>query len=312
MNKSVVAKAVLLGLIASPSFATTIYDNDGTELAVGGRVEFRGDFIGSDGVKNDGTMEDLSRARLNVEGSSEVTSDVTAFAFWEAEFTSEDSEQIDNRYIFAGLDTQVGAFSVGRQDTAAVIVSDMTDTTEFSGVQQAITASSDQQDAVFAYALELDTFSVTASFQASSDDGQDRYSVAGIYMTPFGLDLGLAYSAGDVTPDGETKDESEDQVLAGLSYTFGDLYFAGSYSTGKVEGDDFDAYELVTIYDLTEKFTLAALYTYQEVDSTDDVEGFELVGYFDINSSAQGYASYYANQISGQEDTLRLGLKYSF
>lgn len=66
MKKAALTTAILTALVSAPSFAATVYKNDGTELKVGGRVEFRGDFIGSDGAEVEGSMEDQSRARLNL------------------------------------------------------------------------------------------------------------------------------------------------------------------------------------------------------------------------------------------------------
>ncbi|GAL11881.1 putative outer membrane protein [Vibrio astriarenae] len=83
MKTSAVASALLLALASTSTVAATVYSNDGTELSIGGRVEFRGDF--SDSV--DGTMKDSSRARLNFKGSSEITSGLTAFGFYETEVT---------------------------------------------------------------------------------------------------------------------------------------------------------------------------------------------------------------------------------
>lgn len=150
MKKAALTTAILTALVSAPSFAATVYKNDGTELKVGGRVEFRGDFIGSDGAEVEGSMEDKSRARLNLKGKTDIGNGLSAFGVYEAEQKTGKSE-FKNRYMYAGVDSDIGAFSVGRQDMAAVIISDMTDITEFSGVQQVIDSSSDKQDSVFAY-----------------------------------------------------------------------------------------------------------------------------------------------------------------
>ncbi|MGR5542873.1 porin, partial [Vibrio campbellii] len=86
--------------------AATVYSNDGTELSIGGRVEFRGDFIGSSGKEVEGTMNDKSRARINVKGSSEISNNLSAFGVYEAEL--ENKEDITNRYFYTGLKTEVG------------------------------------------------------------------------------------------------------------------------------------------------------------------------------------------------------------
>ncbi len=73
MKITVAASAVLATLVSGASLAATVYKADGTELKVGGRVEFRGDFIGtSKGAEIQGTMDDSTRARLNLTGKSEL------------------------------------------------------------------------------------------------------------------------------------------------------------------------------------------------------------------------------------------------
>ncbi|MGR5130940.1 porin [Vibrio alfacsensis] len=321
MKKAALSTAILTALVSTPSIAATVYKDGGTELKLGGRVEFRGDFIGSGGAEVDGSMKDKSRARLNLKGKTDIGNGLSAFGVYEAEQKTGTSA-FDNRYMYAGINSDVGAFSVGRQDMAAVIISDMTDITEFSGVQQVIDASSDKQDSVFAYRGEFDALQIQATYQANSSDNQDKYGLSGLYSLPMGLDLGLAYSGGDID-----KDNSEDQILGGIAYSLDNLYLAGSYSQGSLsDSEDFTAYELVASYKVS-KFTIAGLYTYQQNDPNgaakyDSTDGFELVGYYKLSSHFRTYLSYYMNQLDEEkneegkvtegEDTLRLGVRYDF
>lgn len=323
MKKAALTTAILSALVTAPSFAATVYSNDGTELKVGGRVEFRGDFIGSGGAEVEGSMEDKSRARVNLKGKTDIGNGLSAFGVYEAEQDTGESE-FQNRYMYAGVDSDAGAFSVGRQDMAAVIISDMTDITEFSGVQQVIDSSSDKEDSVFAYRGEFDALQLQATYQANSGDDQDKYGISGMYSLPMGLDLGLAYSGGDVDAD-----NSEDQILGGIAYSLDNLYLAGTYSQGSLDdSEDFTAYELVASYKVASKVTIAGLYTYQENDPDgaskyDATDGIELVGYYKLNSNFRTYLSYYFNQLDEEkdqqtglvtegEDTLRLGVRYDF
>jgi predicted porin len=323
MKKAALTTAILTALVTAPSFAATVYSNDGTELKVGGRVEFRGDFIGSGGAEVEGSMKDKSRARVNLKGKTDIGNGLSAFGVYEAEQDTGKSE-FKNRYMYAGVDSDAGAFSVGKQDMAAVIISDMSDITEFSGVQQAIDSSSERQDSVFAYRGEFDALQLQATYQANSDDDQDKYGISGMYSLPMGLDFGLAYSGGDIDAD-----NSEDQILGGIAYSLDNLYLAGTYSQGQLsDSEDFTAYELVASYKVASQVTIAGLYTYQENDDDsagkyDAVDGFELVGYYKLNSNFRTYLSYYFNQLDEEkdqdtglvtegEDTLRLGVRYDF
>ncbi|CDT75610.1 porin [Vibrio sp. 1CM2L] len=328
MKKAVLASAVVAALVSGSSLAATVYSSDGTELKIGGRAEFRGDFIGSGGAEVEGTMEDKTRFRLNLGGKTELTDTVTAFGFYEAEQSTGDSE-FNNRYMYAGVDFDGQALSVGRQDMASVIVSDFTDITEFSGVQQVIDAASDKEDSVFAYRGGFDALQLEATYQANSEKDSDGYGISGVYSLPFGLDLGLAYSGEDL---GDGKG-SADQILAGLAYSLDNLYLAATYSTGDsndkailIQPESFTAMEFAAQYKFTKQLSAAVVYTYQEdelangtkVDATD---GIELAGYYKLNSNFRTYLSYYINGLDEEktgnivtegEDTLRLGVRYDF
>ncbi|MFM2643130.1 porin [Vibrio chagasii] len=330
MKKAVLASAVVAALVSGSSLAATVYSSDGTELKIGGRAEFRGDFIGSGGAEVEGTMEDKTRFRLNLGGKTELTDTVTAFGFYEAEQSTGDSE-FNNRYMYAGVDFDGQAVSVGRQDMASVIVSDFTDITEFSGVQQVIDAASDKEDSVFAYRGGFDALQLEATYQANSAKDTDGYGISGVYSLPIGLDLGLAYSGQDLGAG----NGSANQILAGLAYSLDNLYLAATYSTGDLNdkavgpiAESFTAMEFAAQYKITKQVSAAAVYTYQENEAAngstaDSVDGIELVGYYKLNSNFRTYLSYYINGLdevkdvttgltTEGEDTLRLGVRYDF
>ena len=330
MKKAVLASAVVAALVSGSSLAATVYSSDGTELKIGGRAEFRGDFIGSGGAEVEGTMEDKTRFRLNLGGKTELTDTVTAFGFYEAEQSTGDSK-FDNRYMYAGVDFDGQAVSVGRQDMASVIVSDFTDITEFSGVQQVIDAASDKEDSVFAYRGGFDALQLEATYQANSEKNSDGYGISGVYSLPIGLDLGLAYSGQDLGAG----NGSANQILAGLAYSLDNLYLAATYSTGDLNdkavgpiAESFTAMEFAAQYKITKQVSAAAVYTYQENEAAngstaDSVDGIELVGYYKLNSNFRTYLSYYINGLdevkdvttgltTEGEDTLRLGVRYDF
>ncbi|MGR5341183.1 porin [Vibrio astriarenae] len=297
MKTSAVASALLLALASTSAVAATVYSNDGTEMSIGGRVEFRGDF----GERVDGTMNDASRTRLNFKGSSEIASGLTAFAFYENELTGDDG--LAHRYMYAGLDTEFGAFSAGRQDMAAVMISDMSDITTFSGIQQNIDASSDKTESVFAYRADFDAVEVAVTYAAESKKDEDLFSIAGIYSAPFGLDIGLGYSSEDVA----------DEFIAGLGYSFEGLYLGGTFATGdNADEDEYTTYELSAEYKLTSQLALQAMYGYKEVADEDDTDHFELGAIYRFNSNLRTYAAYEFVQDTDDRDRLRLGLRYDF
>ena len=100
--------------------------------------------------------------------------------------------------MYAGVDFDGQAISFGRQDMASVIVSDFTDITEFSGVQQVIDSASDKEDGVFAYRGGFDALQLEATYKTNSAKDSDGYGISGVYSLPIGLDLGLTYAAEDL------------------------------------------------------------------------------------------------------------------
>lgn len=329
MKQAAVAIAVFAALASGSTMAATVYKADGTELKVGGRMEFRGDFNGStNGQEIEGTMENKSRMRLNVKGETELTDQLKGFAVWEAQqgvnssADNDEESDFDQRYMYVGMKGNFGAVSFGRQDSAGVQISNMSDIATFTGDQKAFINSGDEQvNNTIAYGYEFDAVSLKASYIAGEDKDTDGFGLSAIYNTPFGLDLGLGYSAND---NGEGNG-SADQVIAGLGYTIDQLYLAATYTTGDLDDDanqEFDGVELVAQYKLTKEFRMIAAYQKQTEETNgvdvDTADFFELTGRYDFNKNFRGYLSYMLNNLDEEDtgydinDTVRLGLRYDF
>ncbi|ANP77893.1 hypothetical protein A134_15975 [Vibrio crassostreae 9CS106] len=332
MKKAVLASAVVAALVSGSSLAATVYSSDGTELKIGGRAEFRGDFIGSGGKEIDGTMKNKSRVRLNVGGTTEITSDLSGFGFYEAEQgvnSSADNDETDNfkqRYMYAGFEGNFGAVSVGRQDTAAAQISEMSDVTIYSGDQKAfINAGDEQINNTFVYAYDADALSLKASLIAGEDKDTDGYGISGIYTLPMGLGFGLGYSGND----NGAGNGSATAVIAGINYKMDALYLGATYTTGDLDDKaktEFSGVEVAAKYKLTDQFELAGLYQKQEKDATqnltvDTADFFELTGTYKFNKSIRAYVAYQLNNLDDvkvagletqSEDSLRLGVRYDF
>ncbi|WP_028864998.1 porin [Psychromonas aquimarina] len=307
MKKTLLAAAVLASFVSGAANAADVYEKDGTKLSVGGRAEVRGLF--SDSVE--GTMEDKSRARIHFAGETKISDNLTGFGFVEYEIDRQDgSTEVDNRYLYAGLSTAAGDFSYGRQNTANVQISDMTDiASEHSGQQQHIDASSDKQSNNFLYAGSFlnDALSLQANYIASDKKDGDSAALSALYSLDFGVDLGLAY-----TDEGEKK-----QVTAGAAYTLNKLYLGATYAAGEIaESDDFTSLELAAQYKFTKEFRMLAIYGMAEQDKagtkTDTQDFAALEAQYRFNSTIRTYASYKFDNLDGGEDELLVGLRYSF
>ncbi|MCP5705760.1 anion-selective porin, partial [Klebsiella pneumoniae] len=85
-----------------------------------------------------------------------------------------------------------GSLSFGRQNTAGVQISDMSDIGTFTGDQKAfVSAGNEQINNTIAYGYDFESFKLKASYIADDQKNADGYGLSGIYSAPFGLDIGL-------------------------------------------------------------------------------------------------------------------------
>ncbi|WP_413478240.1 porin [Vibrio hibernica] len=341
MKKTYIALAIAALATAAGANAATVYKTDATQFDIGGRAEFRGDFIGNpgSGEEIDGTMRNASRFRINFAGETKITDNLSGIGFYEAEQGVKSSADNDattdltQRYVFAGFKTNVGNFTFGRQDTSTVMISQMSDITTYSGAQKSfINAGNEQINNNIQYAGNFlnDALTVKANVILGEEDNSDGYGVAAKYTLPIGLGLALGYAANDI-PDGNGYNgDSADQLIAGVNYTMGGLYAAVTYTTGNLNDDqDFDGVETAVQYKWDTGFRVIGAYQYQEADSEAINNWFELTGGYDFTDNLYAYVSYKLNNLDEgdatlqqygstnnavieTEDSMRLGLKYTF
>jgi outer membrane porin protein LC len=305
MKKTLLATLILSSFISGAVSAATLYDKEDTKLSIGGRAEVRALF--SDAV--DGSMLDKSRARINFKGETKISENLTGFAFMEYEIKPGD--EVKNRYLFAGIGTQAGDFSYGRQNSASVQISNITDiASAHSGVQQVIDAASDKQDNNFVFAnnsiqgLALKANYIANGSETVDDADEDSFGLSALYSMDMGLDLGVSYADQD----------KENQITLGAGYTFENLYLAATYAMGSVDtNDDFTSLEVAAQYKFTKEFRMIAMYGLADEDVAGDTEDFAaLEGQYRFNDSLRTYASYKLNNITGGDDELIAGLRYNF
>lgn len=103
------------------------------------------------------------------------------------------------------------------------------------------------------------------------------------------MDIGLGYAANDLGTD----KGSADQIIAGLGYTMGDLYFGATYTTGDKDDKadtEFTGIEVSAQYKITKEFRLIAAYQNQEEETKnvtkDTADFFELTGRYDFTKTS--------------------------
>lgn len=308
MKKTLLATAILSGLVSASAQAATVYDKDGTTMQIGGRAEVRGEFIG-----NEGTMTDKSRARIHFKGKTEISEGFTGFAKMEYELKPDSS--LSTRYLYAGLGTSFGDFSYGRQDTANVQISDMTDIASVnSGIQQYIGPASDKENNTFLYSNTFaEALSVQVNYIAEEDKDADSFGVSALWSSDFGLDLGASYTAAD----------EENQATVGAAFTAGDLYVAATYAVGEVlvedEADDtitnltdFSSLEAAVQYKLTKEFRLIGTMGLADNDGADTYDFYSIEAQYRFNKLIRTFVTYALNNVDGEDDSLIAGLRYNF
>lgn len=303
MKKTLIATAIMSSLVSATTSAATLYNQDGTSLSVGGRAEVRGLF--SD--EFEGSMKDKSRARINFSGVTQLSENLTGFGFMEYEIKPD--SDLENRYLFAGFGTKIGDFSYGKQDTANVQVSDMTDiASTHSGQQQYIGSASDKQSNTFLYSGTFaDALTVQVDYVALELENQDAVGISAFYTFDFGLDIAASYSDQD----------KANQATFGAGYTWNKLYVATTYAMGAIDDQtDFSSLEAAIEYKITKQLRLIGIIGMADEDtgnsSIDTEDFYALEGQYRFNKSIRTYLSYKLNNLSNQENELLAGLRYSF
>ncbi|PMN88771.1 porin [Enterovibrio norvegicus] len=333
MNKLIFSTTLLSTLISTSSFAFEVYSNDDSSLLLGGRVEPRfnvsdantvakdadGNFVtdaNGEGVvdSNKSSFDDISRARIYIDGTTRVNEDVSVFGFYEGELTSGSSE-IENRYMYAGVATGFGAFSYGKQDSAQVILTDVTDIMETFGgsASDLVEGNQDKRENNFVYQLEI-PFGVTATanYIASDKEDNDSAGLSLIYDDPIGFAFGVGYV------DGKQNDVDANQMNVVASYAVGDFYMGGIYVSGEIDNVDVDGYEIAAAYTLDD-FVFRYVYNNRDADDKAKISDYEvdyhaIEGVYNVTNNFLGYAGYEFNRLDGKQndDQFQAGIRYNF
>ncbi|MGC9422924.1 porin [Vibrio sp.] len=334
MNKTLIALAVSAAAMAAGVNAGEIYNQDGTSLTLGGRAEARLSL-------KDGKAEDKTRARVNVLGKTQINDTLYGAGFYEGEFTTADnggevdanSNDITNRYAFAGIGGNFGLVTYGKNDGALGVVTDFTDIMAYHGNSAAHKLTvADRADNMLTYAGQFDDLAVKASYRFAdregttangsyADNNQDGYSLSAIYaFANTGFKVGAGYA---------DQDEANEYMLA-ASYKMADFYFAGVFTDGELAKHDADytGYELAAAYTLNQTvFTLT--YNNAETNKETSADNLAVDATYFFKPNFRAYVSYNFNMIdkgdkigvvgktetatkTQAEDELALGLRYDF
>ena len=228
MKKSLLALAVVAA-VATSANAATVYDKDGTSLAVGGRVQavvYNGNAAGI--AENDAGL--VNSARLNIAGSTKINDSVSVFAFSEWNMAdgnkSATGDNINTREQYVGADYgDFGKILGGKTYDAANAVLAATDVFEDFGARLQSSINGDRRTGMFRYVYDNNGIFGSVSYQTASDET----TVAGQKANVEG---GFAAAAG----------YTFDNVV------FGPLSFKAGYSYVKGQDDSDELKGLITNY----------------------------------------------------------------
>ena len=210
MKKSFLALAVaaLAATSISTASAATVYDKDGTSLAVYGRVQAvvysdktgKAEFTGRDNVVEQKATA-VGSGRLGFDMRTQVYGDIAAFA--KAEWDMSDGnehKQFDARYMWIGFDfAQAGQVKLGTFEPAIKYAIGQTDIFDDWGCT-GLAGNDDRREAMVQYSWSGNGFDAIASVELPGT----KVHVDGAYRLTDELadvDYGVALALGYTSPD---------------------------------------------------------------------------------------------------------------
>ena len=313
MKKSLLALAVVAA--ATSANAATVYDKDGTSLAVGGRVQavvYNGNAAGI--AENDAGL--VNSARLNIAGSTKINDSVSVFAFSEWNMadgnTSGQSwgDSINTREQYVGADYgDFGKILGGKTYDAANAVLAATDVFEDFGARLQGSINGDRRTGMFRYVYDNNGIFGSVSYQTAADDSTVQGSKSDV-------EGGFAAAAG----------YTFDNVVFGpLSFKAGYSYVKGqddfSKTIGQFENSEtFDNFKVISAsiaWGSTDNgLYIGALYNTQRVkqrandfvpsnsSNSDKKKGYEFVVGYTFDNGIGAFTGYNFVDVKTKEGSI--------
>ncbi len=345
MKKTILA-VVTSSLFAASANAAVVFDKDGQQVDVYGRIQYQAGQIYND---DNGDAENFggdTLARFGFNGKwATGYNDVALISKleWEVSAENDDDGEADsfvNRDAFAGADFGNGVHAtVGTQDSAYVQLSDVTDVyNEYSGLVENQFDSRWDDSANVTYAAngwDL-RFSAAAPDSEKKDaftelDEEVNIKLKSEYAASAGytfaiddissLKTVLAYQEAKADIQDFGSDLTLSQYAAGLGYTYDAFYLATTYGQAKAEiADESEKATVWTVtatYKVLPDWTLVAGYGVVDphnigTDVGSTSEYYVLGTQYDITAKAKAYAEYKINEVVGEDDNYVVGLQYNF
>ena len=317
MKKSLLALAVV-AVAATSANAATVYDKDGSSLAVGGRVQavvYNGKAasdVGDGIAEHDAGL--VNSARLNIAGSTKINDSVSVFAFSEWNMAdgnkSATGDNINTREQYVGADYgDFGKILGGKTYDAANAVLAATDVFEDFGARLQSSINGDRRTGMFRYVYDNNGIFGSVSYQTAADGS----SVAG---NKADVEGGFAAAAG----------YTFDNVVFGpLSFKAGYSYIKGQNDFSKTIGqfensETFDNFKVISAsiaWGSTDNgLYIGALYNTQRVkqrandfvpsnsSNSDKKKGYEFVVGYTFDNGIGAFTGYNFVDVKTKEGSI--------
>ncbi len=243
MKKSLLSLAVV-AFAATSANAAAVYEKDGTALNIGGEVEIMGGnangYFADGKAGHDSTTRD--RARLSLDGRTQLTSGIAAYGFYEWEVNhdgdSKEAQDLNARYSYVGVDFGAfGKLQAGRYEDPFEYASNVVDNLEEVGVYGGM---DERNSGNLSYMWSGFGFDAGVNYQFAVDN----YN-ADDFIGTFDVDSGFSVYAGYTTP---TVGFGPISIRAAYQYLNGQHEHEVASNTH--ENDDVASIKSVKTYDL--------------------------------------------------------------
>ncbi|WP_256383222.1 porin [Photobacterium toruni] len=330
MNKNLIALAIAAATFSGAVSAATVYSDDTSSLAIGGRVEARA-------LGLNGNIQDTSRVRANIDAQTKINDDLTALGFWEREYKTNqaatagehndgnlaDGEVDYNRYLYVGVKSNTyGQIVYGKADGSLGMITDFTDIMENFGAEASNKiAAADRTTNNLAYTGVFGGLTVKTNYVANgkTDDTQSNttgFSFATKYDFNNGLAAGIGYGQQKNQDVQLVNNLTAKQTFASASYTLGNLYVAGLYQYAKNVGYTYGHNDASNQDNTYQGFSLASSYTinkvvlrstYNFMENTDSkikmANALDFDATYFLTSNFRTYAGYTINLLNKADAT---------
>lgn len=173
MKRSLLALAVVFATSSATASAATVYDKDGTNLTVGGRVQsvFYNGFYKKAGYK-DASL--VNSSRFSVAGNTKVNDylSVLAFSEWDmADGNNHNGDKLTSREQYVGADFgSLGKLIAGKTLDSTRQVMAATDIFEYVDVQNDTGINGDRRNGLFRYDYNNNGLFASVTYETASDD----------------------------------------------------------------------------------------------------------------------------------------------